>query len=188
MRAFTLVEMMVAVAILAVAAALAVPSVTSLVRLAHARSGAETVAAVLEEARTRAVNEGRCFRVRAPNASTLVVERLSTVDCVGNAPSTAAPFIDAFNAPVRTTNLGSGFTVTITDTAGMTSPNQIVFRPNSRLRGNGALTNTQYGARVVANVVHGPAFGIATITSLGRICLSTLTTAPPALTAPVVCP
>ncbi|HEY4221796.1 MAG TPA: prepilin-type N-terminal cleavage/methylation domain-containing protein [Myxococcota bacterium] len=178
-RGFSLIEVMVSVVILAVIAAFAVPSVIGLVRLARARNTGETVAAILEEGRTRATAEGRCFRVSAAAGGTqLQLQRLSSADCVD--------LVDPFDAPVRTTALSSGSIATVTDTAGVAGANKIIFRPSSRLRGNGTRTVTQYGARVVITVPG--AFAVVNVTALGRICASTSVTAPPAIAAPVLCP
>ena len=186
MRAFSLIEVMVAGWILEVVAALAVPSVTNLVSTARARESAQSVSAILEEARTRAAAEGRCFRVRANSGGTtgtgLVLERRNSADCV-NLGS------DGWDT-VRTDVL-QAVTVAISSTLAPGGQNEIVFRPNDRLRGDGVLphdaAHQNYGSRIQLQLKNGRV-AVVDITAQGRLCSRIATSAPPALAAPVVCP
>lgn len=93
-RAFSLIEVMVVVAIVGIVAALAVPSLLPEVQKATLEGGAENVASFLGRARAEAMKSKRCVRVWVPSSATsqVVAERLNNFDC-DNAP-TAAPFID----------------------------------------------------------------------------------------------
>jgi prepilin-type N-terminal cleavage/methylation domain-containing protein len=189
-RAFSLIEVMVAVAIVGVIAALGVPSVVSLVATGRARETAQGIAAVLEEARTSAAAEGRCFRVRingpGTNGNGLQIERRNSVDCVH--VTLGAP--DGWDAPKRTQSFDTT-NLTITSTLPSGSQNEIIFRPNDRLRGDGNLptdaAHQGYGARIKATLKNGR-FAVVDITAQGRICTRISTTNPPAQAAPVVCP
>jgi type II secretion system protein H len=176
----TLLEMMVVVAMLGILAAIAVPNVQPAVRRAKLRAAAEEIAGFLDDARHRATSQGRCFRVRVVGSNTLLMERRSSVDCVNLAA-------DSWEAAERTRQM-PGFTLTPTSVPAVAGDEVLVFRPNSRLRGNGTRTATVYGARVAITMDATPEQAAVTVTRTGRIC-TTLSTGPlPALAAPVECP
>ncbi len=180
-----MIEVMVVVAIVGVLASLAVPSLLGVAKVNKVRSAIQDVAAILEEARTRAGVEGRCFRVRASTTTTLVIERRATVDCVDLSK-------DSWETAVKTFTLPPGFTVTTAATAAAntttTANDTIVFRPNGRLRGDGTLTTTEYGARVQVKLTSANEFATADVTRLGRICVATRGSTNVTLAAPVTCP
>lgn len=181
-RGVTLLEMMVVVAILGVMAALAVPNLAPLVRRSKLRSAAEEAASFLDEARQRAATQGRCFRVRIVGSDTLVMERRSTVDCVNLGA------VDSWEPAVATRTL-RGFLIASTAAPAIASPDErFVFRPNSRLRGNGTLTAQAYGSRLEISLAGQPERGLVLATRVGRVCASLESIAPPALAAPVECP
>jgi prepilin-type N-terminal cleavage/methylation domain-containing protein len=95
LRAFSLLEMMVVVAILGVIAAIAVPNLLPAVRLEALNAGGHATAAFATQARLAAMAERRCVRLRVEQATApaiLVAERLNTFDC--ETPTTS-PLIDS---------------------------------------------------------------------------------------------
>jgi prepilin-type N-terminal cleavage/methylation domain-containing protein len=99
MRGFSLIEVMVAVAILGIFAALAVPSLLPEVHKAQLNGAAESAAGFLARARAEAMLSKRCVRVRvdAGPPTELVMERINSFDCELAAPT--APFIDGSANP-----------------------------------------------------------------------------------------
>ena len=172
--------MMVVVAILGIMAALAVPNLAPLVRRSKLRSVAEEAASFLDEARQRAATQGRCFRVRIVGGDTLVMERRSTVDCVDLT-------VDSWEPAVATRNL-RGFVIASSSLPALGADDRFVFRPNSRLRGDGTLTAQAYGSRLEISLAGQPERGLVLATRVGRVCASLESVAPPALAAPVECP
>jgi prepilin-type N-terminal cleavage/methylation domain-containing protein len=90
LRAFTLIEVMLVVAILGVMFAVAVPLLRPQVHKAQLDSAGDALAALLFRARTEAVKSKRCTRVWINAPRTIVVERLNGFDC-DIAPATLAP-------------------------------------------------------------------------------------------------
>lgn len=180
-RGVTLIEMLVVVAILGVIAALATPSLLPLARRGKLKAATEEVAAFLDDARARASSQGRCFRVRVV-AGSLVLERRSSVDCVNLAA-------DGWEAPTRTKGL-AGVTLTVESIpAALAADERLIFRPNSRLRGDGTRTATTFGSRIVVDPGGGqPERGVVVVTRHGRVCAAMMLSPPVALTAPVSCP
>ncbi len=176
-RGFSLIEMLVVIAIIGVIAALAAPAMLPMLRSSRGREASSIVASAVEDGRRRAVTEGRCYRVTMVQPNRIALERHNSSDCVNSGTLDS----DGWTA-TRTVDI-SPATATISDTAGAAG-DEIVFRPNSRLRGDGTLTNTEYGARVLVQSV-GPSFGVVDIDRRGRICERVAIRAPAALTAPV---
>jgi len=158
-RAFSLIEVMIVVAIISIAAALAVPDLLPEVHKAHMSGAAELVAASVARARNEAMVTKRCVRmwVDSTDPRRLVTERLNTFDC-DSAPGTLpAGFggvgLDGVNriwSPVAQANVESDLLsltmdapadTTACDTAtGSVSGTptgfnctHLIFRPNGRL-------------------------------------------------------
>jgi prepilin-type N-terminal cleavage/methylation domain-containing protein len=179
-RAFTLLEMMLVVAIVGVMSSLAVPSLTGVVRAQQERTVVEQIATVLAEARARAGAENRCYRVRATKPSNLVVERRNSVDCINLDR-------DGWDAPVRTFDVPASFrvktetvspvatssgcpAVTASDPGGACD---LIFRPSGRLRGSGLLTGPTPGARINLLRVNGASTQTVStidVEAIGRVC------------------
>lgn len=88
-RGFSLVEVMVVVAILGVMAAIAAPSLLFEVQKATLNAAADEIGSFVARAQNEAMVSRRCVRVTRPSARVLVAERLNTFDC-DRAPLTAA--------------------------------------------------------------------------------------------------
>lgn len=197
MRAFSLVEVMVVVTIIAIVAAIAVPQLLPEVHKARAVGATEIVAATLARARAEAMMGKRCVRVYvdSTNNRRVVVERLNTFDC----DTTPATFPPGFNnlgldgtnkvwAPITTVVIDPGTSVALTvapsDTAACSTPNGsaagtppgfncsfLIFRPNGRVW----TTNVDPDDDAVFNVTHN-ALGAAggrniLVNSNGNICV-----------------
>lgn len=147
------------VAIIAIAAALAVPNLLPEVQKAQVDGAAEIVAATAARARTEAMISKRCVRmwIDSTNARRIVVERLNTFDC-DVAPATfpagfASKGIDGTAAvwsPITAQFVdAAGVTLTLSDppqdTGACTTENggvsgtpagfncvDVIFRPNGR--------------------------------------------------------
>lgn len=145
MRGFSLIEMMLVVAVLAVMAALAVPAMGPQVNTAKLEGTAEAVAALLGRAQAEAMAAKRCVRVRIAG-SDVIAERLNAFDC-DVSPATA-PLIDA-TAPMwievgRTRADSAALTLTwdpapsetTAAALGGSEPDQLRFRPSGRLWSN----------------------------------------------------
>lgn len=176
-----MIEVMIVVAIVGILASLAVPSLLGVAKANKVRSAVQEAAAVLDEARARAAAENRCFRVRASDASTLVIERRSTADCIDLGR-------DGWDAPVRTLKMPSEFELKITDTASVSGDDKIVFRPSGRLRGDGSLTKTEYGARLEVKLRSAADIATVDVTRMGRLCTALRGASVGALANPVRCP
>lgn len=179
-RGMTLIEMLVVVAVLGILAAIATPNLAPLARRGKLRATTEEVAAFLDDARMRAATQGRCFRVRVIGDA-LAVERRDSVDCVNLAA-------DGWEGAARLKQI-AGVTLAVESVPSVPADEQLVFRPNSRLRGDGTRTATEYGARIIiSSVGGGPERGVVVVTRHGRVCSGLSLSAPAALAAPVRCP
>lgn len=153
-RAFSLIEVMVVVAIVGILAALAAPSLLGEVQKAKLQASTDTVAAFLLRAQNEAMVSRRCVRVRVTAPQSLVADRLDTFDCDNDPVSasristSAAPAAGNLFVPVATLNLDTrSVAVTFDGTLGSRVPdeskaatpapggtgNEIRFRPNGRV-------------------------------------------------------
>lgn len=167
LRGTSLIEMLIVVSLLGIIAALATPAMQPTVAEFRQFSSATAVAAFLDDARRRAVAEGRCTRVRLSGGK-LVTERRTGTDCVNLTRDgwTAAEMQLGLDGPVQVTLEG------VTTPAGVTaSDHVIVFRPNGRLYGDGDLDTSDDGARVVLKETQAVHFRGVVITAQGRVCL-----------------
>jgi prepilin-type N-terminal cleavage/methylation domain-containing protein len=87
-RAFSLIEVMIAVALIGILAAIAGPRLLPEVHKAQLDAAGESVAAFVARARTEAMLSKRCVRVYIVAPRTFVAERLNKFDCDDN-PLTA---------------------------------------------------------------------------------------------------
>lgn len=180
-RGASLIEMMVVLGIVGILAAIAVPSFSPVIRSQRATAAAALVAAVFDEARQRAVAEGRCHRVIAPTTKRLRIERRTSADC-------ASAVADASWTTVKEIVI-EGFAVTVQSVPALTAGTELVFRPNSRLRGDGDLTVFRdETARVVLRLSSSPITATITVIANGRICAQTLAGDPPRLVRAATCP
>ncbi|OGQ14118.1 MAG: hypothetical protein A2138_21510 [Deltaproteobacteria bacterium RBG_16_71_12] len=141
MRAFSLIEMMLVVAILAVLAALAVPAMGPFVDAAKLEGSAEAVASLIARAQQEAMSAKRCTRVRLDVNQVVVAERLNSYDCDVN-PVTrivaADPqWIEIDRLALDYSLIEIEFDPVPTETAatalGGGEPDQFRFRPSGRL-------------------------------------------------------
>lgn len=91
-RAFSLIEMMLVVGILAIMAALAVPAMAPQVDITRLEGTAEAVASLVARAQAEAMASKRCVRVRI-DGQAVVAERLNVYDC--DVDPATAPLIDS---------------------------------------------------------------------------------------------
>lgn len=184
-RGATLLEVVVAVAILGVVAALAVPAMVPLTRSAELTAAAEEAAAFLETARRWSVRTGRCHRVREAGAG-LVIEQRTSPDCVNLGLDGWQTRATLRPEPRVTLDLSGQ---SLTGETGFDDDNhRIVFRPTGRLRGNADLNTTDDGARVIVTVTGVNEARELRVSALGRICIEPTSNPPPAMAAPWTCP
>jgi prepilin-type N-terminal cleavage/methylation domain-containing protein len=172
MRAFSLIEMMLVVAILAVLAALAVPAMGPTVDVAKLEGGAEIVAAFLTRAQAEAMASKRCVRVRldATQPGTLVAERLNSFDC--DTPDVSAPgmlidasaglWVELARAKLDASILTIAFDPVPSETSaaalGGGEPDQLRFRPSGRLFSSDATLTDDDGVLKITHAgIAGPA-------------------------------
>ncbi len=126
MRAFTLLEMLVVVAILGIMAAIAVPNLQPLLRAEALRAAGHSTSAFVSRARMTALAEKRCVRVRIEQATApaiLVTEVLDSLDCED---TTSAGWKESARSTFDKGNLTVSF---------LSSPpdDELRFRPSGRV-------------------------------------------------------
>jgi prepilin-type N-terminal cleavage/methylation domain-containing protein len=167
LRGTSLIEMLITVSLLGIIAALAVPAMQPTVAEFRVYSSATAVASFIDDARRRAVAEGRCTRVRSLNGR-LITERRNATDCVNLTLEgwTSAEMTLGLEGPVKLdlqalTNPG------VTPTA----DHMIIFRPSGRLYGDGDLDTSDDGVRIVMTESQAQDFRAVIVTAQGRVCL-----------------
>lgn len=214
-RAFSLIEVMVVVAILAVVSAIAVPNLLPEVNKAHINGGADVVAAAIARARGEAMLSKRCVRVwvDATQRNRLVTERLNTFDCDQRPGTFPAGFggvglngVNQVWAPSASVALDNqsliiSFTSTPSDTSSCSvatgsvagtpagfACQQLIFRPNGRLW----TTDPDQDDDAVLNIAHPtlPTSKSILVNSNGLICTYRLGQAPVVGSGPqdFICP
>ncbi len=177
-RAFTLLEALVTVAIIGIIAAIALPNMLPEVQKATLEGGAENVASFIARVRSEAMTAKRCVRVWVPSTalSEVVAERLNNFDC-DNTPTalpggaglgidgTGAVWIEFARLRLDSKRLTVGITQApnssraaslapgsaVGTPAGFTG-DEIRFRPNGRVFSNDALFTNDDG---IVTVTHG---------------------------------
>lgn len=179
LRGTSLIEMLVVVSLLGIISALAVPNIAPTAASYRLHAQTAELAAVIDQARRRAVSEGRCYRVRLSGGS-IVVEGRNSSDCVNLN-------LDGWNT--RSAIMGRDgttvFTVqSLTDASGVTAADhRIVFRPNGTLWGDGDLTVTDDGARILLTNTSAPEQRAVIIQATGRVCTRNHNGSAPVITA-----
>lgn len=186
-RAFTMMEMMVVVAIIGIVAAIAVPNLMPVVDRMRLAAAGEHVAAFFDRARRLAYNEGRCYRV-TPSGNGLALQRLAHADCWTTTALTNANWETA-EATLKPETAGITYTFEIAPASGThVVANSIIFRPNGRVRGDRDLDITDDGGRVVlAYPKVAPMEAEVRVTSNGRTCGAIHRNGAPAMPSPVTC-
>lgn len=98
MRGFSLLELFITIAIIGVLAALAGPSITTMIQNRTASIEVDKVQAAFEAARDDARARLRCIRVRNTTASTLTIEELTPVGTACGTVVAGTPEVKQFNA------------------------------------------------------------------------------------------
>lgn len=134
-RAFSLLETMIVVAMLGVIATLAVPNLQPMLKSEGLVAAGASVAGFVTQARVRAMTDRRCVRVRidsATNPAVLVAEKLNAFDC----ENPSAPLIES-TAPLWTEvarlRLEQETLVLSLAPAPSDTPGELRFRPSGRL-------------------------------------------------------
>lgn len=130
MRGFTLIEMLVVLAIVGLIASLTMPDLTPVVRRTELRGAMGEMVGVLERARREARASGRCMRVRGETGG-VVLERAGGARCV-------APY-----GLVQRVRVRAEISLQLEATGG-----EITMTPSGRLLGNGDLNIEDDGARI----------------------------------------
>jgi prepilin-type N-terminal cleavage/methylation domain-containing protein len=179
LRGASLIEMLIVVSLLGIVAALATPAMRPTVAHFRVYSSTTAVAAFIDDARRRAVAEGRCVRVRQVG-NALVAERRNASDCVNLT-------FEGWTGVESQLRLDGPVTMTLealTTPGGVTAADHlVVFRPNGRLYGDGDRDITDDGARVRVGEIQSFDTRAVIVTPAGRICLKNYGATAPVITA-----
>ncbi len=190
-RGFSLLEMMVVVAILGIIAALAVPNLLPAVRIEALRAAGHALGGFATQARLAAMVERRCVRLRiasATNPAIVVAERLNSFDC----ENPSAPLI------VDTQPLWIEFARQIQDVPALTiefapdsaeTPGEVRFRPSGRVFSADETLNDDDVVLVIAHPsLDAPNDVRVLIDAAGPICTLKLGERPPGFANTLACP
>ncbi len=179
-RGVSLLELMIVVAILGIATALAVPNLMPTIAGHRLYAQNLAVSGFVDQARRRAVAEGRCVRIRKVGIS-LFAEKRASSDCVNFDRDTAWTTMGQLtqeNGNVFSLTFNTDMTISHALTAppgpflaGETAADfAIVFRPNGRLYGDGDLDFGDDGARILLTHLQAKERRAVVVTPAGRIC------------------
>ena len=164
----TLLEVMVALSMLSVIAAVATPAFLPALQKAKVESAAEEVAAFMEIARRRAVQSGRCHQLRVVDGR-IRLDRNQHANCVSSMNWDQDVQSFYANDGVKLSNNST----TISPMAWVADFTVARIRPNGRVRGNGDLDNNdvQDFARIGGQHTSTTAQSEVLMTPIGRICV-----------------
>jgi prepilin-type N-terminal cleavage/methylation domain-containing protein len=180
---FTLLEMMVVLALVGVITALVSVDMGSLAGGIQDQVAGEQVATYLDGVRRRAHSSGRCWRVRLVSGE-LRAQQRGSGDCVSDPGG--GTWVDAAGAPRLAPEQGYTFSLDALPAA-PAAPNNLIFRPSGRLRGDGDLALAEEEARVVVAHRRGT-HRVVTVTGTGRMCVGASLRSVPTLSTPLGCP
>ena len=189
-RGFTLVEMMIVVALIGIIVALAMPSLRPLSDVNKLTGRTEVIAGLVDDARRLAFNVGVCHKIMMNGDDLWIVQRTHS-DCTSVDSDTTASG-DWSTIPRRQQIGGDGFTyriMTARSAGGSPPPDEIIFRPNNRLWGNGDINPADDGARIQVRYDNTGKSKSVDVTSMGRVCIRDWgTDTVPAPTGALTCP
>ena len=120
-RGFTLVELMITLALLAIMAFIAIPSFTQLTRNNQLQAKAEELKSFLVFARSEAVTQRRVIKIEATNSNEWQI-------CYAPQPVTGP--CSSSSKVLRKLEIDSGIAKLVLTNAGGTAINQLLYRPN----------------------------------------------------------
>lgn len=187
LRGTSMIEMLLVVSILGIITALAAPNLQPAVAGHRLYAATIEVGALLDQARRRAVSEGRCYRVRIDSIGRLAIEGRGSSDCVNLDR-------DSWRPSVYENVMAPGITYTIEGLTVPASPTKIgleaadhtiIFRPNGRLYGDGDSVTSDDGARILLQNATAIETRSVIVEAIGRICSrNNGTGTPPLVRAP----
>jgi prepilin-type N-terminal cleavage/methylation domain-containing protein len=174
---FTLVEVLLVMAGIAMASAVVVPQISTLVETQRARNAARTVERQLQTARLKAVTNSRALRVRfnCPAAGQLRVLEVTGLAATDNATNrcspTAYPYPPPIDALRATPSLDSPVVYLPPGTSVTGSALVLEFGPKGNVYSVNTSTNvvTPLAGDVVLTVTKGGYAATVTINALGRV-------------------